>query len=196
MLLIFPTSVCKSPGTLCASDVDAYCAVRHPDQEFLYQPGEQAMKQSMNALAVIMLLATSMAASAQGFDGSPEMRGKFADPERLVQHLSRRLDLDDTQQQALANVVDAAAPEMSELRESARANRDAIRELDVNDPDYDAKLSNLARENGELASTATLLHGRLRAEMNALLTPEQRETLANLPKRSGKRGHDQQKQQR
>jgi Spy/CpxP family protein refolding chaperone len=154
------------------------------------------MKCSMNALAVIVLLATSMAATAQGFDGSPEMRSKFADPERLVEHLSRRLDLDDTQQQALANVVNAAAPEMNELRESARANRDAIRELDVNDPDYDAKLSNLAVENGELASTATLLHGRLRAELNALLTPEQRETLASLPKRGGNRGHDQQKQQR
>lgn len=152
------------------------------------------MKHSMNALAVIMLLATSMAASAQGFDGSPEMRGKFADPERLVEHMTRRLELDDDQQQALENVVDAAAPEMNALRESARANRDAIRELDVNDPDYDAKLSNLARENGELASTATLLHGRLRAEINALLTPEQRETLANMPKRGGKRGHDPQKQ--
>jgi protein CpxP len=113
----------------------------------------------------------------------------------MAEHLSRRLDLDDNQQQALANVVDAASPEMNELRDKVRENRDAIRDLDANDPDYDAKLSNLARDNGELASAATLLHGRLRAEINALLTPEQRETLANSPKRGGKRGQDQEKKQ-
>lgn len=145
------------------------------------------MRKYLSGLAALLLLATSGATFAQGFDGSPEMRGAFSHPERMVQHLSRRLDLDETQQQALQNIVDAASPEMEALRDRAKENREAVRKLDVSDPDYDAKLSNLASANGELATSATLLHGRLRAEIDALLTPEQRATLAEEGARDGKR---------
>lgn len=145
------------------------------------------MRKYLNGLAMLLLIATSGAAGAQGFDGPPGTHGSFGNPERMVEHLSRRLDLDETQQQALTNVVEAAAPEMEVLRDRARQNRDAIRKLDVNDPDYDARLANLAGENGELATAATLMHGRLRAEIDALLTPEQRATLAEDVGHDGKR---------
>ena len=50
--------------------------------------------------------------------------------------------------------------------------------LDVNDPDYGSNLQNLSVEIGALTSEATLLHGRLRADVYAELTPEQRERAA------------------
>jgi protein CpxP len=145
------------------------------------------MRDYLYGLATLLLVMTSGAAIAQEFDGSPAMRGGYGHPQRMLEHLSRRLDLDETQQQAVKNIVEAATPEMDALRDRARKNRDAVRDLVVSDPDYDAKLSNLARENGELATIATLLHGRLRAEIDALLSPEQRETLATEGKREDKR---------
>ncbi len=43
----------------------------------------------------------------------------------------------------------------------------------MNDPDYYGKLNNLSVEIGAVTSEATLLHGRVRAEVFAQLTPEQ-----------------------
>ncbi len=103
--------------------------------------------------------------------------GGFGNPERMVERMSRHLDLDETQQQALSNIVTAAKPEFDALRERARANRKAMRELDPADPDYSAKLSNLAAENGELVAEGTRLFGRVRAEVAGELTPEQRAEL-------------------
>jgi Spy/CpxP family protein refolding chaperone len=148
------------------------------------------MKHYWTGLAALCLVVMSGSGFAEGFGGPRDMPGDFGNPEWIVEHLSRRLDLDDTQQKALQNVVDAAAPEMNELRDKARQNREAIRNLDVADPDYDAKLADLARQNGELATSATLLHGRLRAEIAAVLTPEQQKSLAEDMKHEGKRRHD------
>jgi Spy/CpxP family protein refolding chaperone len=55
--------------------------------------------------------------------------------------------------------------------------------LNVSDTDYDAKLQKLAGENGEVATQLTLLHGRVMAQVNGELTPEQQ---AELSERRGK----------
>jgi protein CpxP len=131
--------------------------------------------------AVFYVVAASMAPAAvlsQGFDGHRGAWHGFDDSERFAEHMTRHFGLDDTQAQSVRNIVDAAAPEMTSLRDKARMNHEAIRALEVTDPDYPAKLSDLARANGELATAQTLLHGRLRAELDAVLTPEQREKIA------------------
>jgi protein CpxP len=139
-------------------------------------------------LVASFILATAAIANgvtAEGLDGPPGADGPagmqhgFGDPARLAEHLTRRLDLDDAQAQSLRNIIEAAQPEMTDLRDRSRQNQEAIRSLDPTAPEYDASLSNLARENGELATAATLLHGRLRAEINAVLTPEQQQKLAD-----------------
>ena len=58
-----------------------------------------------------------------------------------------------------------------------------MHELDVNDSNYDTRLQTLSMEVGAVASEATLLHGSLRADVFAQLTPEQRELAAE-----GRRG--------
>ncbi len=110
----------------------------------------------------------------------------FGDPARMIERMSQRLDLDETQQQNVRNIIDAARPEFDELRERARANRKAMRELDPADPDYSALLNNLAIENGELVAEGTLLFGRVRSEIDAQLTDTQRAELSEAMQR--KRG--------
>jgi len=145
-------------------------------------------KEFFSAIAVMLFL-TAMGASAAdhfGHDG-PGMRGQ-GDPDRMVEFMARKLELDDTQTQTLRNIAEAARPGMEELRDKARANREAIAALDVSDPDYGAKLQNLSEENGYLASQATLLFGQLRADISAELTDEQRVKLAEGMSRMREKG--------
>ncbi|MCH8308495.1 MAG: Spy/CpxP family protein refolding chaperone [Proteobacteria bacterium] len=100
------------------------------------------------------------------------------DFDRMVEHMSRLLELDDAQEQAIGNIVEAVRPEINTLRERAAANREALHALNVADTDYEVQLQKLAVENGELATQLTLLHGRVRAQVSGELTPEQQATLS------------------
>jgi len=107
-------------------------------------------------------------------------------PERMASMMTRRLDLDEAQAEQVSNIIAAAKPEFDSLREKGHANREAMRDLNVEDADYDAKLQNLSADQGELATSASELRGRIRAEVHAVLTPEQREKMAA----AGERGRD------
>lgn len=145
-------------------------------------------KEIFSALAVVLFLAAMGASAAEHFGhNGPGMRGQ-GDPDRMVEFMARKLELDDTQTQSLRNIVEAARPEMEELRDKARTNREAIAGLDVNDPDYGAKLQNLSEENGYLATRATLLFGQLRVDINAELTDDQRVKLAEGMSRMHEKG--------
>jgi Spy/CpxP family protein refolding chaperone len=141
-------------------------------------------KQAFIALSIAVLALGSVAVSAA--HGGPGGKGRHygagmhegGDPLRMVKHLSDKLDLDQTQRQEIENVVSAARPEMDALRERAEANRKAMHELDVDDSNHDARLNALASEKGAIATEQALLHGRLKSEIHAVLTPEQREKLA------------------
>ncbi len=100
------------------------------------------------------------------------------DFDRMVEHMNRLLELDDAQEQAIRNIVEAARPEMNALRERAKANREAIHALNVADTDYDVKLQKLAAESGEVVTQLALLHGRVMAQVSGELTPEQQAKLS------------------
>lgn len=139
--------------------------------------------------AAMMCTAAGTCAYAQDVevhDGKRHMRGashrmnhdEFGDPARRVEMMTRHLDLDDTQSQTIGNILEAAKPEIDALRDRARTTREAMQALDVDDPNYAANLQNLSTEIGALTSEAALLHGRLRADVYAELTAEQRERAA------------------
>lgn len=100
------------------------------------------------------------------------------DMDRMIEHLSRMLELDEAQVESIRNITDAARPDADALRERVKANREAMHALSITDSDYDVKLKNLATENGELVTQATLLHGRIMAQVNAELTAEQQAKLS------------------
>jgi Spy/CpxP family protein refolding chaperone len=139
---------------------------------------------------------SAFAQDAGGHEGKRHMRGpghrmhhdEFGDPERMVEMMTRHLDLDEAQAQTMSSLLESAKPEIDALRERGEAARRAMHELDVSDPDYHTKLNNLSVEIGMLTSEATLLHGRLRAEVFALLTPEQQKLAAEGRERFRHRG--------
>ena len=145
----------------------------------------------VTALALISGATTGFAEQGDGHRGSRDgqhrgMRGDGPrDPAMMVERMSRHLNLDELQQEKLQNIMSASKPELAALRDRARANREAQHGLDTNDPDYSATLANLAAENGEIVASRMVLMGRIRSEINAELTEEQR---AKLTERGSHRG--------
>ena len=141
-------------------------------------------------LIASVLLAGSLDARAQAQEGDDAHghgkheggirhgnRRGFGDPERMLERMSKHLDLDETQVQQVSNVFSAAKPEIDVLRDELQANREAMAALDVSDTDYGAELQNLSSANADLAARMTLLHGQVRADIASILTPEQQEKM-------------------
>ena len=100
------------------------------------------------------------------------------DPERMVERMSRWLELDETQRQELTNIVLAAEPQVSELQARMRSNHDAVASLDVEDANYSTRIGTLALESGQIATEMTLLHAQIRADIHLNLSPEQQQKMA------------------
>lgn len=113
-----------------------------------------------------------------------------SDPARRIERMLRHLDLDDAQSQRVSNIMTAAEPELRQLHGDLQENRDALRVLDPNEPDYDLNLQNLSTSVGTQATQLALLLGRIRADVNAVLTPQQREKLQEHAARLRERGAD------
>lgn len=150
----------------------------------------------VTALALISGATTGFAEQGDGHRGSRDgqhrgMRGDGPrDPAMMVERMSRHLDLDESQQEKLKNIMSAAGPELDDLRGRARANREARNGLDTSDPGYSATLANLAAENGEIVASRLVLMGRIRSEIDAELTEEQRAKLAERGSHRGKGRHN------
>lgn len=133
------------------------------------------------AAAAVLTLAAGLAVAAPqgGKGGHGDWGGQrsggrmMTNPERIVERITRQVDLDETQEQTIRNILDAAKPEFEALRDRGRNNMTAMRELDPLDADYSAKLDDLSAENGQLVADGTRLIGRVRGEVYAILTAEQ-----------------------
>ena len=146
----------------------------------------------MRVHAIVLLAALSMAAVSApavaerggppGFSGG----GAFHDPDLMVERMADHLDLDATQRAQVQNILDAARPEFESLREQRRTNREALASLDAADPGYSTQLNDIAVSNGQLATDGTLLFSRVRSEIDAVLTAEQRDKLARSKDRMRK----------
>ena len=146
----------------------------------------------MRVHAIVLLAALSMAAVSTpaeadrrgppGFPGG----GAFPGPDMMMERMADHLDLDDTQRAQVQNIMEAARPEFEALREQWRANREALASLDTADPGYSVQLNDIALSNGQLATDGTLLFSRVRSEIHAVLTDEQRDKLARSKERMHK----------
>ncbi|MDH4047093.1 MAG: Spy/CpxP family protein refolding chaperone [Gammaproteobacteria bacterium] len=147
----------------------------------------------INKTALLALLTTSLLATSAyaDFDGKKGSRDRHFDgpgfglpnPAMITGRIAEHLGLDETQRESVDNIMSAAKPEMEALRDKARANHEVLRALDSGDPE----VMNIAASNGELATEATLLFARVRGEIDAVLTDEQRAKLAEFKDRKSDR---------
>lgn len=152
-------------------------------------------KAALLALISSALLAGSAYASDEGRKGAHgrHFNGPgfgMPQPGLMIQRMADRLELDDDQRQSVQNIMSAARPEIEALREQLRANHEALQSLGPDDPE----LQNIAMSNGALATEGTLLFARIRSDIDAVLTDDQRTKLAELKDR--KRDRAERRQQR
>ena len=153
----------------------------------------------MNKTALLALVASSLLAASAfaDVDDKKGPRGERFDgpgfgmphPGMMMGRIAERLDLDEAQRESVDNIMSAAKPEIKALRDRAKANHEALKALGAGDPE----VQNIAISNGELATEATLLFARVRSEIDAVLTDEQRAELAELQDRAGDRRGDRKK---
>lgn len=133
------------------------------------------------SIGMIAVLALALTASAAPGDGPRQAFGGpgpwFGGPGQSIERMAEHLGLDDVQKQTIQNILEAAKPELDALREAQRTNHEALVALDPADPNYSTAINDIAAEKGRLVTEGTLLRSRVRNEINAVLTDEQREQL-------------------
>jgi Spy/CpxP family protein refolding chaperone len=99
---------------------------------------------------------------------------------RMLDRMATELQLTADQQQKLKGVFESARPEMEQVREKARQNADKLRAATPGTRNYDAVVSEVARNAGDLATRAVTNGAQLRAQVWAILTPDQRQKMESL----------------
>jgi Spy/CpxP family protein refolding chaperone len=110
--------------------------------------------------------------------GGPGMMG--VPHPRMLERMAGELQLTEDQKQKLKGVFESARPEMNQVRELSRQNAEKLQAVKPGDRNYDAVVSEVARNAGELATRAVTNGAQLRAQVWAVLTPDQRQKMETL----------------
>lgn len=97
-----------------------------------------------------------------------------------------RLNLTEAQQDKLFAIMHAQAPQRRDHDKAIRKAHEALRDLGRADKFDDARASAVSRDLGQAVAAQALLQARTEAQIQAVLTPEQREQL----RQHRMRGHD------
>ncbi len=145
------------------------------------------------SVAAALALGTGVAWAAQGaaghggpggpggmamMDGGAGMLG--VPHPRMLERMATELQLTADQQQKIKGVFESARPEMDQVRDRARENAAKLRAAQPGSANYDAVVSEVARNAGDLASRAVTNGAQLRVQVWAILTPEQRQKFETL----------------
>lgn len=134
----------------------------------------------LSAIAAVSL--ANQPVMAHGFDGGENgqrehfaMDGDNMGP-RIPHRLAYRLGLSQEQRQALDDIADKHRSVLRQLRDSISDNGRALRKARADDP----KLQELAAAEGKAIADMIVLHKQIRAEVDNVLTDQQREKLKML----------------
>ncbi len=131
------------------------------------------MKARLLISSLILGLAVSGVAMAGPGKGDHRHGGHM---EHRMERMAERLDLDASQQEQIKAAFQAHAPELRELRKQIR---EQARELRGQGEGFNEETARAqANRLGELTAEAAFVGARLHADINAVLTDEQRQKIA------------------
>lgn len=100
-------------------------------------------------------------------------KGGYYHDEQRLEHMVKKLDLTEQQKQELSGIQEANKASMRKAMESRKALHQAMMALDPSAPDYQKKLKSLADKAAQQARAMVRNKGEQKAELYAVLTPEQ-----------------------
>lgn len=97
------------------------------------------------------------------------------DPERVLRHMTEKLELSDSQHEQIENLLDEGLGSMKEDRARMGELRDQLKAMRT---DFDEdKARGIAKELGEVTSRMTYNMASTQSEVYEMLTPAQREKM-------------------
>ncbi len=104
-----------------------------------------------------------------------------------IEHMAERLNLTAEQRGAIREIVDRKRPQMRELRDKMRANRERLQALGQGGALDETELRRLADAQGQLMAEMIVLRAKTRSEISAVLSEEQRRQLEQMRERRHER---------
>ena len=122
--------------------------------------------------------------------GGPGGEGQM---ERRTERVAKKLNLNDSQREQFKLIHEQGLGEGKAIYEAMQKNRNALHKLDPSAKGYAKQVAKLANEQAELVKQMVVHKSEVRAEVHAMLTPEQREKMGQMHmdrKGKGKRSGD------
>jgi len=139
------------------------------------------------AVGVCALGIAGIFAGRMSADAIPlKARGDFAP--RMFARISRALDLTGDQQGAVKSVLRNHADEIAAQMTASRAARKALRDAVMATPSDEATIRARAADAGRVQGDGAVLFAKIRAELDPILTPDQREKARTFQSRVHDRG--------
>ena len=113
--------------------------------------------------------------------------GMGHDPERMLAHMTERLELDEQQQVQVETLLRSAHQSVAADRQRLHEARGELRQMGA---EFDAgRAQSLADEIGQITTRLVYQFASTQSQLQSILTPEQREQLAEfMAKRDERRG--------
>jgi len=102
-----------------------------------------------------------------------------------IEKMIERLDLDEGQAEQVRNIRDNYHPQMEQLKEKMKDNRQQLRELVQADALDQEQVRVIAEAIGDLKTEKIILRTTMKSEIRMVLTEEQREEMKQWKKRRG-----------
>lgn len=109
--------------------------------------------------------------------------------ERRIERMAERLNLNDSQRSKFKQIHEANRGEMMAIHQAMQKNREALHGLDPAAKNYSSEVARLAAEKAELVKQMVTHRSEVRAEVHAMLTPEQRQQAKQMRMQRKSKGY-------
>lgn len=101
---------------------------------------------------------------------------------RVVERLSRKLDLNQEQNSAVKDIVEQTRPQMQQLRDKLRENHKQLQSMSEQDVLDVSALQQLAEQQGRYKAEMIVLRTKMRSEIYQQLNDSQRQQFKDMRK--------------
>ena len=145
------------------------------------------MRKSMTTALLGAALAGVALLSLSAASWSRDHGGMYHDPERMVEHMTERLDLDEGQRNQVEQIISSGREQAEQYREELQSLREQLRAMREDfDPDT---ARSIADRIGVISGEMVYQAASNKAEIYGLLSEEQRGQMeAMMEKRGSRRG--------
>jgi Spy/CpxP family protein refolding chaperone len=121
-------------------------------------------------------------AHAMGFKGHEG----YGDPDRMIERMAKSLNLSKTQRDAMYAIVDKSRPQTRELRDRMAETHKQLHALMQQNAPKESEVRKLADAQGKAIADMIVLHTKVRAEINNVLTDAQRQQMQQWREERGR----------